>query len=356
VSGSRQHVDANGLIAQLQTADGALTISDPPTEIRASYRRAISAAIVQGAVPAGMLLRHTGRDRGDLVIRLVPVEGSAARHVPPAPVPVPDGLHNPHRVVEELSARKDHLTFSERAWPRALRLVQAHATEAELRGYDFALAPDNKAGFRISIGEDHFDFVVSEEADRREIVTREDAANAKYSWQRLTPEPNVPSGRLVLETTDGWRTRRWADRKRWSLDGKLPEALAFIEERAASAAASRDAARRQVEARRQQWEEAVPRARQRYLADLNQRRVLEQASAWKTAGSLRDFAAALGATASPSDAAISAWAAWAEEQADAIDPLRQRGGRAFLQPDQIASEELDRFMPQGMTVRYPSTD
>lgn len=41
------------LIAEIQAADGSLAIPDPVPELRAGYRRAISAAISGGLVPEG---------------------------------------------------------------------------------------------------------------------------------------------------------------------------------------------------------------------------------------------------------------------------------------------------------------
>jgi hypothetical protein len=63
-------VSPRSLIDQLQ-ADGIVTLTDPTAFTRAAYRSAISRAITEGLVPDGYALRHSGRDRGDLVIRLV---------------------------------------------------------------------------------------------------------------------------------------------------------------------------------------------------------------------------------------------------------------------------------------------
>ncbi|WP_419404217.1 hypothetical protein, partial [Micrococcus sp. F3Y] len=59
------------LLAALESGDGVLAVPNPAPAIRASYRRAISRLDVEDAVPAGYILRHTGRFRGDMVICLL---------------------------------------------------------------------------------------------------------------------------------------------------------------------------------------------------------------------------------------------------------------------------------------------
>ncbi|MBX7269553.1 hypothetical protein KIF24_28455 [Micromonospora sp. Llam7] len=62
--------EATALIERLQTNGGTVVVSDPDTDKRASYRRAIHAAKQHKLVPVGCDLRRTGRNTGDLVIRL----------------------------------------------------------------------------------------------------------------------------------------------------------------------------------------------------------------------------------------------------------------------------------------------
>lgn len=61
---------AQQLIDQLTQADGAVRIEEPDEHTRAQYRRAIHAAKQHKLIPDGHELRHTGRDRGDIVVRL----------------------------------------------------------------------------------------------------------------------------------------------------------------------------------------------------------------------------------------------------------------------------------------------
>ncbi len=62
--------EATALIERLQTSGGTVVVSDPDADTRATYRRAIHAAKQHRLVPDGYDLRHTGRNTGDLVVRL----------------------------------------------------------------------------------------------------------------------------------------------------------------------------------------------------------------------------------------------------------------------------------------------
>jgi hypothetical protein len=105
------------------------------------------------------------------------------------------------------------------------------------------------------------------------------------------------------------------------------------------------------------WEQAVPQARERYLAELNQKRAIEQATAWRAAGDLRAYATALRQVAEDwaeeRRQPFLNWAAFAEQHADRIDPFNEVDELRFVEPEQISSDELDRHMPPGMTTRHP---
>src|SRR5262245_46334948 len=239
--------------------------------------------------------------------------------------------------------------------PRALQILQAIGSEAELRGYGFLPQTDDQLGFQISVGEDRFTCAVREEQDKADVYSEEQIAAAKYPWQRVSPTlTTVPSGRLTIEMADGYRTPRWADRRRWSLVDKLPELFALVEDRARHARNQRDAAAQEAARKLELWEQSVPQARDRYLAELNQKRAIEQATCWRTAGDLRAYATALRQAADSWEEegrqSILNWAEFAEQQADRIDPLNEVNGLRFVEPEQISSDDLDRHMPAGMTV------
>jgi hypothetical protein len=83
-------VSAEALLADLESS-GVVTVADPPDSVRRAYRQAMNRAITERLVPEGSVLRHTGRDQGDLVIRLVDrVEA------PPRPEPLPATPYHAH--------------------------------------------------------------------------------------------------------------------------------------------------------------------------------------------------------------------------------------------------------------------
>ena len=81
---SPSRAEISNLIALLHAADGVLAIENPPNATQAAYCRAISAAITSGLVPGGFVLRHTGRNRGDMKTRLIRADNS-----PPLPQKAP---------------------------------------------------------------------------------------------------------------------------------------------------------------------------------------------------------------------------------------------------------------------------
>jgi hypothetical protein len=149
-------VSGEDLIQRLVDAGGSLRVPDPEPAVRAAWRRTIHAVANGGKLPEGTRLWHTGRDKGDLVVRLVArraLETKTQQKAPP--IPVPERLIRPHAIVariKELSRPKPRpsgldrmytysrdlrrgLDVSRPSLGRALRILQALIVEAERRGY-----------------------------------------------------------------------------------------------------------------------------------------------------------------------------------------------------------------------------
>ncbi len=226
-------VTPQSLLADLQAADGIITIRDPPPGIRAAYRSAISRAATAGVVPSEFRLRHTGRDRGDLVIRLAETHGAMARQKSLPVIPVPETLDTCHPAVKVLRDSPGLVDVSDETRHRALLIAQAIAGECTRRGHGFGLAEDRKASFWIAVAEDRFSFTLFEEYDSREVPDDDQLATAKYSWQRIpSVVRDMPSGRLVLRMDSDGNSHSWADRRRWSIAQKLPALLEEVEAQA----------------------------------------------------------------------------------------------------------------------------
>ena len=109
--------------------------------------------------------------------------------------------------------------------------------------------------------------------------------------------------------------------------------------------------------RRKDWEAALPKARVAYLAVLNRGRLDKQLEAYKRATELRTYADAVTtrATTLASDqrGPVLAWAEWIRAEADRHDPTRNGANLRFAEPAEIATWELDKYMPQGFTASGP---
>ena len=286
-TGTPVSVSPPSLIDHLR-ADGVITITQPAAPTRAAYRSAISRAITEGLVPDGYALRHSGRDRGELAIRLV---AASDLPVPAAKLPeivVPENLHGCDEAIRTLRDTASLLHVSADARPRALRIAHAIADECVRRWYDFGLRDDRKPSFRITIGADRFDFALPEELDRRVLHDEEKLAAARYSWQRIPSAANdSPSGRLIMRLGHGYGSVSWADRKRRSLEQKLPVMFKVVGDRAAAQAQARAGKEAERARRRQLWEAAVPRAREAHIDQFNRDRLRAQVDSFAAAEAIR---------------------------------------------------------------------
>lgn len=288
----RTRVEAAELADRIVASGGTRRVADPDRSTRAAYRRAIHAVRRSGLVPDGLRLQISGCDRGDLVLRLVDDESPYT----PAPVAVGSG--------DELSARESavlpelaHLVaVSPTALPRAIRILVALADEARRRGHGADLGHD-RAVLTITIGRDRFRFGLREEDEVVDVIVDEDVAAKRFAWQRVTPRrESRPSGRLVLRLPlDHGRSRSWGDRERWTLESRLPHALAFVESSARESEAGRQAKRADAQRQLDAWHVAMADARERFIVATNRERLATQVAAWQRARDLHAYADSLSA-------------------------------------------------------------
>ncbi|WP_437773515.1 hypothetical protein [Arthrobacter sp. KNU40] len=239
---------------------------------------------------------------------------------------------------------------------RALLVLQAIAEECGRRGYEFSLRPDDNPTFQISMDGVSFGFVMFEEYESRPVMNEADLKEAKYDWQRVrSTVRKVRSGKLVIRTGSRHSPVSWADRKRWSLAGRLPYLFAYVEQSTIETIEQRANAERERIERRQAWERALDRARQLCVTDLNRRRLDDQLAASRRAENLRCYADSIDRQAEAMDDAEPAlqarqWAAWMRSEADRTDPLLRLTDLAYVRPEAIKDSDLDAFMPRGMSV------
>ena len=83
-----------------------------------------------------------------------------------------------------------------------------------------------------------------------------------------------------------------ADRKRWTLEEKLPHAFLKLEEKAAKDDERRQERLRREKLRRDEWEAAMARARLEYFAQKRHEWLEEQLARWCRVRDMREFVAA----------------------------------------------------------------
>lgn len=351
-------ITAGELVERLMADSGTLRIVDPAPGERAAYRQAIAVVTAtDGLLPEGKRITYQGRNRGDLVIRLADRPGAAQPERPA--IPVPQDLDRDAAVIRHLIARPALLAVSEASRERALLLIQALDEECRRRGHATAHR-GHEPGFDLVIDGERVSVLVSEEKDKVSQVPADALEKVKYEWQRVRPVTTETwSGRLTMTLLESrWNTRQWADRKRWTLDSRLPLLLEKAEETALARKEERARADREKEARRRLWEESVPRAQQAYVDDLNRERLAKQLESHAEAEAKRAYAAAVEQTArrldpGPQRDAAEAWAAWIRGEADRIDPALALGKLQYRTPDDLPDWKISKYMPHQWSTSRP---
>lgn len=239
---------------------------------------------------------------------------------------------------------------------RAQSLIGQLVQECAKKGYAFSVDAQDAGAFTIAIGPDRFAFELTEELDTVDEVPVEQAAAAKYDWQRLHPvRVTKPSGRLHLQLVTYREPTSWADRRRWTLEDKVPKVFTELASRAAAAQTRRDAEDHVHREKLARWQEAVAHAREECRQERARARAREQAGRWAQARDLRGYADALrNHPMHRSSAETLRWADIIQNEADRLDPLRH--SPESLPPpleEEIATTELNRFMPDGMRAERP---
>ncbi len=331
------------MIDRLQDEGGVLRIATPSPAERARWRRTIHAAITQGGLAPGTRLRHTGRDRGDLIIRLVEDTGDIEPRKPETPkVPVPTRLPaRPHPVVAATreaatstsgwvdtrrKAGVAHISLAKSSVPRALRLLQGLFAEAMQRGYQIVTSGGDRTcagGAAVMIGGHRFEVVLAEERTRvpHRLTPAEQSRPAEYRWApRWDYEA---SGRLVLRLGhDYYGPPLATDRTRWRIEARLGRAFERLEAAAVDAEARRQERVRAEQEHQARLEAERERQERERRAAHRVEHLTRQVAAWRLAADIRAFVDHARATVDPPDSEAAAWLDWATDYAESIDPLR----------------------------------
>lgn len=354
---SEVQVTKQDVLYALDAGGGSFTVLGPTARLRAAYRRAL-VAITAADLPPGKRVTYRGRDRGDLVISLADTLGDDAG---PASVPVPDVLDPSIPAIRALQRQPRALAVSDTVRERALLVVQAVVEEAGRRGYA-CTGPEEESGsaLTVRIGSVDVLFRMYEEKDRALAVPEEERQKVRYDWQRA-PLQDVEqwSGQLALTMATGSpKPQFWADRRRWTLESRLPQALKAAEEWADEVNRRQQAADREKRERRRLWEEAVPKAQAAYVDSANRDRLTTQIKALERAGQLRTYAHAIelrvaDLTGEDQRSQAQEWASWIRAEADRVDPLLHGDQLRYDRPERLPPFEVDKYMPRGMNSWRP---
>lgn len=377
--------DGAELIHRLSAAGGTLTVQDPGVMTRGRWTKAFYQALHHNHVPTGHKLRLTGRERGDLKLRLVDL----AQEAPPPPPPtieVPIELNRPHPLISATrkalgrartgaaSTRGQQgvipIHMSRPLVDRALRIMQGLLTEVGQRGYDVEARTRPVSRARDEPGPE-FVIIVKGHAFPLEICERTSKqpheptprelrdAERQPAWmrKRIPKYDHVPDGRLMIDapghdSTYGHRQYDCSDGTRWTLESRLGHLLAAIEERADRAEEERIKAEQAEERRKQRWYEAIEQAHQKLIHDHRLKALEQQLEARRMAEEIRSLCSAVREHANGTVTEETAeWLQWADTHADSIDPVSTG---VALPPDPPASRQnLEPYLGSRNTLDYP---
>lgn len=193
---------AQQLVDQLTQGDGVVRIAEPDEQTRARYRRAIHAAKQHKLVPEGYELRHTGRDSGDIVVRLYNKANGANNGWDAFRIASRHQTTIDEEIIAALQKNPSALTVSVELLPRALEFVRLLAAAARSRGHRLVV---NTKGARptlsLRLEKSQRAVRISEEYDKVPHVFTDDERRRqkRQPWISLPEFDRVPSGRLVLE-------------------------------------------------------------------------------------------------------------------------------------------------------------
>jgi len=124
---------------------------------------------------------------------------------------------------------------------------------------------------------------------------REKPVREMLFLDRPKPYDNGATGELNIEVL-GWshgRQTSWGDRKRWTLEDRLPQLMRELEAQAVEAEERRLAKEREEAERQRQWEAAMDRAKVRLIEDHRVDVLRARLAAWHEADAIRAYCEAV---------------------------------------------------------------
>lgn len=334
---------SSALIDRLVT-DRKVVIERPNEEQIANWRRMVDFAKRHHMVPDGFRIEKQMTLLKNLEIRLIPGvhSNSTAKDKPGLPdVPVLQTVDELHPVVAALQNAPTTLPVCEECGPRALRILHMLAIATEHLGHAVAPASSDDGVLTIQVYESRYEITFEESYEEAPV-----GGQPKYDWQRITDYESVPTGRLDLVLLPRISylpgRRRWGDRRRWSLEDKLPEVLGEIVERGEAVEQKRLEAERAKAERRRRWELAMQQARADHAEAFRAAHLRRQVAHWREVQEINAFCEAVQHIAAHAPNPLQAhsmleWISWARDYVERIDPLHQDLGMPIV-PEPSSSD------------------
>ena len=310
------------------------------------------AAQRHGKVPTGKHLSVSWTTTG---FEIELIDGDTGNELGADAVPVPGHLGEPHPVAREFRDRTSLHEVSRKALPRVLRVVHALAKESERRGYAVACVTVHEDLYGRSEWRPARDgqlvFVITGHRLRVRIWEKGAGLRGPYErqkkrWEedrqkpfrlmqfrlmqfveRPKPYDKAATGELNIEVLD-WSNGRqssWGDRKRWTLEDRLPQLLRELETQAVEAEERRLAKEREEDERQWQWEAAMARAERRLIEEHRLEVLRQHVRAWNEADLIRAYCDAVearhGIDEVESEPEAAKWLTVAREYADRAQRL-----------------------------------
>jgi hypothetical protein len=243
--------------------------------------------------------------------------------------------------------------------------MEALVQGLELRGFTvrYEITDTDEGGYRRSRGGagEAGRFVVAKDAHELRLVLSEQGVGSRGLWEahrrrreeqrgalrfdpwdvgRIEPFDKDATGQLDLTIVSSASSRRskWGDRKRWSLEDRLPQVARELEVLVDEAKQHQIERERSEAERQRSWETAMESARQaatnaHYVAVLDRR-----LSAWTQAEHVRAYCDAVEQrhdVAATADPATVEWLSFARQHADALQNLPRMPPKPELRPEDL---------------------
>ena len=351
------------LVADVIAAGGKLLLPDETRKGGVNWRQRAYAAQRHGKVPDGKRLSVVWSSKG---FEIELLDGRVSIDLDADPIPVPARVVNYHPAVREFRDHTDTHEVSRKLLPRALRIMHALAGELDKRGHKITCVRVRTDSYARSEWKANTDgqFVVTIKGHELELRLSENGVELRGPWEahkkrrkedrkamrfdgwdvgRIEPFDKAATGRLEVSIVGyGRRQRVWGDRKRWSLEDRLPQLLAELETLAEEAEQRRLTREREEEERQQAWEKAMAIARERATEQHHVETLRRRVDAWEKADRVRAYCDAIEQRHGEeiaSDPAAGRWLEFARQRANQA----QRLPRMPTDPE-LRSEDLAPFL------------